>query len=257
MTKISRYGKDKWYELAWKAKLRLSAQNDLAFLKAAYPLGTPLEQIQKDWEMFNRELNEFESLRMSLNKHKSFLKHNFESLVLGGWLPLLYALVRIQKPRILIETGCATGTTTSIFLYAISKNKRGHLYSIDIRFPDDFICQNNLQTGFLVPEELNLNWSFKNQDIKFALPSLANELGKIDFFYHDSAHSYLHHIWEYLTAWQYLRIGGILCSDDLRHNTAFFDFARQIPETLNITSRGQNFGYIIREHDYDLSQARM
>jgi hypothetical protein len=55
-------------------------------------------------------------------------------------------------------------------------------------------------------------------------------------------------MWEYLTAWPYLPVGGVLASDDIGHNTAFFDFGRQVPEISKITARQRSFGLIVKRH---------
>lgn len=43
----------------------------------------------------------------------------------------LYGLVRLLKPKVLIETGTYTGATTERILEAMTKNKYGDLYSCD------------------------------------------------------------------------------------------------------------------------------
>jgi hypothetical protein len=50
----------------------------------------------------------------------------------------------------------------------------------------------------------------------------------LDLFYHDSLHTFEHMLWEYQTAWRFLRDGGILLSDDIFWNRAFRIFAREV-----------------------------
>jgi predicted O-methyltransferase YrrM len=254
---MNRYGKNLFYGWAWRFQLRRLAAEDIAFLGTAYPKRVSTQQIKNDLEQFDAELKAFDAMRLKVENHRHLMQTDFESLIFSGWFELFYALVRIKQPKIVIETGCASGTTSALILYALEKNARGHLHSIDIRFENDFIRRNGLQTGFLIPDSLKQRWSFIEQDLKTALPRVLAEQKQVDFFYHDSDHNYLHQMWEYLTAWRYLSIGGVLCSDDLRHNTAFFDFARQVPERLNVTMRNKNFGYMIRTEAYDLSHASM
>lgn len=246
---MNRYGKNTLYGYIWRLVLRTQKAGDIEFLRPAYPTPTPLAQIRPDFEQFLDELRNFVELRQTLEQHRQFIRSDYDTLILGpnSWLPLLYALIRIKKPEIVIETGCATGTTASLILYALQRNLAGHLYSVDVRFPTDWISMNKLPSGFLIPESLKPRWTLIPKDVKVALPELLAQLGRVDLFYHDSDHSYVHQMWEYLSAWPYIPIGGILASDDLYHNTAFFDFIRQVPERLNITARGQNFGMAVRE----------
>ena len=44
-------------------------------------------------------------------------------------------------------------------------------------------------------------------------------------FIHDSEHSYKMMMYEYSTAWKYLKKDGILGSDDINHSNAFEEFA--------------------------------
>lgn len=254
---MNRYGKNTLYGYLWRLILRTQNVADIEFLRPAYPDSITLAQIQAEFEQFLNELKHFTELRHSLDIYRQFIQPDYDTFILGQnqWLPLLYALIRIKKPEIVIETGCATGTTASLILYALQQNQKGHLYSIDVRFPTDWISTNNLSSGFLIPETLKSRWTFIPREIKAALPELLAQLGHVDFFYHDSDHSYVHQMWEYLTAWPYIPIGGILASDDLYHNTAFFDFIRQVPEKLNITSRGRNFGMVAREYLLDIDYA--
>jgi predicted O-methyltransferase YrrM len=56
------------------------------------------------------------------------------------------------------------------------------------------------------------------------LPDLLKGLGEIDFFFHDSDHSYENMIWEFEQAWPHLRKGGLLAADDINYNSAFKEF---------------------------------
>ncbi|NTV31260.1 class I SAM-dependent methyltransferase [candidate division WWE3 bacterium] len=245
----SEFGKSTIYRYWWQATLKLGQKNDVEFLSSLYSTPQTPEKVQSDWDQYQQELRNFEGLKKTVAQYKQFIHPTYEDFILGSqtWVPLLYATIRIQQPEIVVETGCATGTTASLILYALEKNNKGHLHSVDKRIDGDWIKTNNLSSGFLVPEELKHRWTFIDAELITELPSLLAKLGKVDFFYHDSDHSYVHQMWEYLTAWPYIPVGGIVASDDLFHNTAFFDFSRQIPEDLQITNRGHNFGLVLRK----------
>lgn len=57
---------------------------------------------------------------------------------------------------------------------------------------------------------------------------LLEQLGKINMFIHDSQHSYENMMFEYITAWNHLKEGGILLSDDTNLNRAFIDFSAKV-----------------------------
>ena len=71
-------------------------------------------------------------------------------------------------------------------------------------------------------------------DAKVELPKLLEELGRVDFFHHDSMHTYEHMTFEFETVWPYLRAGGVLASDDVDWNDAFADFCRRKDVAPNI-----------------------
>lgn len=150
----------------------------------------------------------------------------------------LYAIIRHLKPEKVVETGVCNGASTSYILKALEKNGKGTLYSID--FPDVLNKDNpeiwegkgsstipeDGATGWLVPEELRSRWELhlgKSQD---KLPPLLKELGSIDFFVHDSEHSYECMTFEFETSYPHIREGGILASHDIDDNTSFQDFCK-------------------------------
>ena len=59
---------------------------------------------------------------------------NWEDRVLNNPSNVLiyYALIRELKPKLIVETGTASGSMTSFILSALSKNKTGKLISIDL-----------------------------------------------------------------------------------------------------------------------------
>ena len=100
-------------------------------------------------------------------------------------LQLLYSSVRIFKPKIMVETGVAGGSTSFTILSAMKKNGFGKLYSIDL---DDLNYDNrdsNYKIGWLVPENLRENWTLILGDSKEELPKLLESLKSIDVFFHD------------------------------------------------------------------------
>ena len=91
-----------------------------------------------------------------------------EMAPLGGWVSkptgvLLYAMIRRQKPRVVVETGVGAGGTTATILKALRDNGAGHLFSIDlpgndaevypaIGKPHHVQVPAGWETGWLVPQ---------------------------------------------------------------------------------------------------------
>jgi predicted O-methyltransferase YrrM len=150
-----------------------------------------------------------------------------------GWMnkrknEVLYALVRISKPEIVVETGCGAGVSSAIILRAMELNGRGRLYSIDagLRCFDGINLPPNKPIGFIIPEDLKVRWRLMVGYSKDVLEPLLKELNQIDVFFHDSEHSYENMMYEYETAWKYLKKGGYLVSDNIEWNDAFDDFIK-------------------------------
>lgn len=138
--------------------------------------------------------------------------------------PAIYSLVRLLKPRVIVETGVADGVTSSYILRALEDNGEGRLYSIDL--PSGLLPEGR-SPGWIVDEALRKRWDLRVGDAAELLPPLLAELGEIDMFLHDSLHTYAHMTLEYRVAWPRLKPGGLFLSHDVGQNWAFFDFMKE------------------------------
>jgi hypothetical protein len=147
----------------------------------------------------------------------------------------MYLLTRAVRPEIVVETGGASGKSTAFILQALEDNGLGQLITLELN-PED---TERLDTEyswwpkgqpscFLVPDGLRARLDLRLGDAKETLPKLLGEIDGIDLFRHDSDHSYEHMLFEFRTAWPALRDRGILVSDDIRANTSFYDFCREV-----------------------------
>lgn len=154
---------------------------------------------------------------------------------------MLYTLTRMENPQTIVETGVASGRSSSAILRALSANGTGHLYSIDLpqHYTDEgpalyttdegnkeltgFVPEGK-QPGWLVPEELRSRWTLILGDSKKELPALLARLKKIDIFYHDAEHTHEAMEREFKSAWPVLRERGLLISDDVDWNTAWKEY---------------------------------
>jgi predicted O-methyltransferase YrrM len=161
----------------------------------------------------------------------------------------LYRLLRELRPRVAVETGVCNGVSTAFLLLALEDNGEGELHSIDLPEvagaeyePGTFwdgkggaVIPPGKDPGWMVPPALRSRWQLVLGRSQDELPPLLESLGEIDFFMHDSEHSYECMSFEFRTAWAALRDGGVLVADDVNVNSAWDEFARQVdrePEPL-------------------------
>jgi predicted O-methyltransferase YrrM len=133
-----------------------------------------------------------------------------------------FAIARGLRPTLAVETGVCYGVTSSHLLQAMQQNGLGHLHSVDLpplaRNADQYV-------GALIPTPLRKRWTLHRGNAQRLLPPLLKQLGQIDFFLHDSLHTYEHMSFEFAAAWAALRPGGLLMSDDIEGNRAFLEHA--------------------------------
>ena len=134
-----------------------------------------------------------------------------------------YVLIRLLKPKVVVETGVGAGVSSWTMLHAMEENGVGRLVSIDLPTPNTELLPD---VGYLVPRELRHRWELRTGPSQKLLPQVLDELGQIDVFLHDSRHSYSNQLREYRTAWPYIREGGVLVSDDVS-NDALYDASQK------------------------------
>jgi predicted O-methyltransferase YrrM len=150
----------------------------------------------------------------------------------------LYRLLRERRPSVCVETGVCNGTSSAIILQALERNGHGRLYSIDFPeftdstgefwHPGGAVIPQGKEPGWLVPENLRGRWELTLGRSQDELEPLLDRLGTIDFFLHDSEHSYECMTFEFSAVMPRLRDGGVLVSDDADWNSAFKDFAAKV-----------------------------
>jgi hypothetical protein len=95
---------------------------------------------------------------------------------------LLFSLVRLLRPKLVIETGVAAGVSSTIMLSALQRNNYGRLLSIDITD----------RVGELIPSALKERWSLKllsGINLKNQLSATIAETKDEFIFIHDSNHA--------------------------------------------------------------------
>jgi predicted O-methyltransferase YrrM len=157
------------------------------------------------------------------------LRNRLKEVPYSGWLTfsngrILYLLTRLLRPKLVVETGVFAGVSSAFILKALDFNGSGELYSIDL--PDPFWKKIGKQPGFAVSRELKKNWNLTLGRSCETLERLLTSLRSIDFFFHDSDHSYENMLYEFTTVWTFLAPGGLLLSDNIDMNRSFDEFCR-------------------------------
>jgi len=237
----------------WTGLRTLRAQKSSArCLRRLFPAHGEISE--ESVKKYVEELSHVEAIRESIEQYSDVIGKNWEQKVSGrSFSSILFCFIalRLKKPEIVIETGCATGWTSALILCALHLNGRGHLYSIDIppvsgELSMDWTLPAHLSAGFLVPDLLRDRWTLIAGNVREHLIPLLKEQNEIDVFFHDSDHTYCHMMWEYTSVWPYLKRGGILISDDIGWNTAFWDFATAVKSPAVIHRSNPNVGTLLK-----------
>ena len=85
--------------------------------------------------------------------------------------------------------------------------------------------------GWIISDELRNRFKLILGKTKNTLPPLLRELKTIDFFLHDSEHSYANMIFEFKLAYQHLSTAGVLVADNINWNDSFLDLCREKNQT--------------------------
>jgi cephalosporin hydroxylase len=168
---------------------------------------------------------------------------------------VLYGVVRALRPEYVVETGIATGVSTSFISAALIENKFGKLYSIDLPPAEsvgvvhsDGSHSVSREPGWAIPhrikEAMHDRHEILLEDVRTSLPKLLARLPRVDVFLHDDLHTPDHMLWEYNLVWPRLSVGGALVSDDI--NFSWLRFCRSI----GVGKRGhrnlQRLGVIVK-----------
>lgn len=149
---------------------------------------------------------------------------------------VLYSIVRAIQPEFLVETGVSDGYSTMAILMALNHNRKGKLHSIDL--PN--VGKPQLigkSPGWLVNDELRDRWQLYLGHSRKLLRSVIGD-SKLDFFFHDSEHSYGNMEWELSVALSCANSRAVICCDDALSNDAFVESALKRKSTFRICHSG-------------------
>jgi hypothetical protein len=133
---------------------------------------------------------------------------------------MAYSCVRAIRPEVVLETGVASGLTSSYVTYALERNGSGVLHSIDPAIGDTAA-----HLGWLVgdgPERAR--WNLHVGRSRALMPGLLKQLGPIGVFIHDGLHTKPTMRWEVDTVVSALAGPAAVLMDDAESNSAFVDW---------------------------------
>jgi predicted O-methyltransferase YrrM len=183
--------------------------------------------------------------RRALEVHLEELGRTHRAQYNPGWVNIddglfLYWLARRLRPRTIVQTGVCNGFSCALLALALARNgDDGQLYAIDL--PQIFnpadpawtrpgqlygvMIPEGKSSGWLVPEFCRDRVHLELGDAAVLLPPLLARLEAIDFFFHDSDHTYDHMAFEFSEAKRVLRPGGLVVADDIAWNSSLWDAA--------------------------------
>jgi hypothetical protein len=113
----------------------------------------------------------------------------------------LHALVRLLRPRHVIEVGVSSGVSSAYLLDALALNERGTLHSVDLpQHPRakrgrtstpsaSWTLPPGRSSGWAVPFPLRQRWDLRLGDKAEVLPLLAEEIDEVGLFVYDVPHT--------------------------------------------------------------------
>ena len=211
--------------------LRVRARGEQTAVEALAALGLPASELEHEFEELAPRV--YEQLAAQAREGGDELAAtraagHSESSEEGK--KLLYLSVRALRPSVVVETGPFNGASSTFLLRALAAaGGDGRLISFDLPDATDALgvpIPVGREPAWLVPDELRSRFELVLGDTRDTLrPRLAREVG-VDVFFHDSLHTTRHMLFEFRVAWRHLRSGGVLVSDDVFWNPAFWLFTR-------------------------------
>ena len=133
----------------------------------------------------------------------------------------LFALVRLSRPRNLVESGVASGVSSTFLLLGIRANSAGLLHSIDFpvfrkggRGNLPWAIPMGMSSGWAVPTKLRSRWDLRQGRSEDLLEPLLDEIGTLDLYCHDSPVDVEHFEFEMRTIRKHLKPGSLVVADN-------------------------------------------
>jgi hypothetical protein len=165
----------------------------------------------------------------------------------------LYAMVRLLRPREIVEAGVSSGVSSAHFLAALRRNRFGRLHSIDLPTRQRgrtlgtgesiVAVPPGRESGWAVPDGMKNGWDLRLGSSQKVLPALVRELAGIGLFLHDDLHTPAHLAFELATVRDRLEPGSVVLADNTSSTGATFPaFARTVGARVVRRGRGDLVG---------------
>lgn len=208
------YSPQEWRHVLLEAEKAIKAQLT-SFLKEP-----ALEEIEKEVRI---------RVQRNLSEGSPFLHSHNADFTLAR---TCYLICRATRPAVVLETGVAYGVTSAFILKALGVNGKGVLHSADLpplgNDADHFV-------GIVIPAELKHRWRLHRGTSKRVLPSLLQQLEKIDIFVHDSLHTYRNIQRELSLVTPHLTNEAVVIADDVGDNSAFWEWTTNAQLSFSAT----------------------
>ena len=139
----------------------------------------------------------------------------------GGAYALLYFLTRQARPEVAVETGVASGWSSTAILAAMEANGIGQLYSSDLPYADR--DGSEAAIGILVPDTLRPRWRLCTKGDRACLPDIVAGCPRIDLFHYDSDKKAVGRDFAWGLVKPNLVPGAVVIFDDIQDNFHFRD----------------------------------
>jgi predicted O-methyltransferase YrrM len=178
-------------------------------------------------EKFFIELESDSEFAKKVNERAKNIKRSYELIFPIPYARRIvwYVLIRIFKPRVVIESGTEKGLGSLIIGRALEKNGTGTLYTLDI----------DLYSGSLITSDENNIQTIIGDSLE-TIKSIEN----VDMFIQDSNHEYEFELLELNVIKSKLNDNSIVISDNAHESNALFIWSKQnsrnfvfIPERSN------------------------
>lgn len=161
----------------------------------------------------------------------------------SGDLRLIYSAAKGIDASNILETGVALGWSSLVLLKAVEPND-GKLTSVDLPYP---YLIGSAWVGAAVPKDMRKRWTLLQSSDRKGVPAALRLSQNYDLIHYDSDKSIAGRNWAYPQLWDSLRPGGLLLSDDIGDNRAWWNFCVSVGVPLIIVRRDRALAGIARK----------
>lgn len=196
-----------------------------------YLMNLTAQIVKKDIRVIEEYFNELETnseLKQQIveNTNKSPFNYKKDKRCDFGNKLALYSIVRVLKPKVVVENGVELGFTAIVLCEAIRKN-------IDEGYPGNFIGLDiNKDAGYLinvVPEYK----SFSEMKCGDAIESLKTIDSKIDFYFSDGLRSYQYEQSEFAVIENKITDNAIIITNKASFSKALLEFSQKLKKNFS------------------------